>query len=39
VNGTPAFQLGRTGGHLRRLEIDSLGPEGIVPAIEEELER
>jgi protein-disulfide isomerase len=39
VSGTPAFQLGRTGGHLRRLEIDSLGPEGIVPAIEEELER
>jgi protein-disulfide isomerase len=39
VNGTPVFQLGRTGGHLRRLEIDSLGPEGIVPAIEEELER
>lgn len=34
VNGTPAFQVGRTGSPLQLVEITSLGPEGIVPAIE-----
>jgi protein-disulfide isomerase len=39
VSGTPAFQLGSTGGRLRLLEVPSLGPEGIVPAIEDRLAR
>jgi protein-disulfide isomerase len=34
VAGTPAFQLGPTGGALELLRIGSIGPEGIVPAIE-----
>jgi protein-disulfide isomerase len=34
VRGTPAFQLGRTGGPLRLLRLSSLAPDGIVPAIE-----
>lgn len=34
VTGTPAFQLGRTGGVLRLVPIHSLGPEGVRPAIE-----
>jgi protein-disulfide isomerase len=34
INGTPAFQIGRTGGRLSLVEITSLGPEGIRPAIE-----
>ena len=34
VHGTPAFQLGPTGGPLELLHVDSLGPEGIVPAID-----
>jgi predicted DsbA family dithiol-disulfide isomerase len=37
VSGKPAFQLGATGGRLRLLEVTSLGPEGIVPAIEDRL--
>jgi protein-disulfide isomerase len=39
VGGTPAFEISATGGRLRLLEITSLGPEGIVPAIEEVLAR
>jgi protein-disulfide isomerase len=39
VSGTPAFQLGSTGGRLRLLEVTSLGPDGIVPAIEDRLAR
>jgi protein-disulfide isomerase len=39
VNGTPAFQVGPTGGRLERVEVGSLGPEGIVPAIEAALAR
>ena len=39
VNGTPAFQLGPTGGSLERIEVDSLGPDGIVPAIDAALAR
>jgi protein-disulfide isomerase len=34
VTGTPSFQLGRTGGRLDRVELRSLGPEGLAPAIE-----
>jgi protein-disulfide isomerase len=34
VRGTPSFQLGRTGGPLERLELDSLAPEAIAPAID-----
>lgn len=34
VTGTPAFEIGRTGGRLQLVQLGSLGPEGIVPAIE-----
>ena len=34
VRGTPAFQLGRTGGKLELVVLRSLGPEGIRPAID-----
>ena len=34
VNGTPAFQVGHTGSPPALVAITSLGPEGIVPAIE-----
>ena len=34
VHGTPSFQLGRTGGALELLQLRSLGPEGIAPAID-----
>jgi len=37
VNSTPSFQIGPTGGQLRLVRVSSLGPEGIVPAIEEAL--
>jgi protein-disulfide isomerase len=37
VNSTPSFELGPTGGRLRLVQVSSLGPEGIVPAIEEAL--
>jgi protein-disulfide isomerase len=39
VQGTPAFQVGPTGGQLERVEVASLDPEGIVPAIEAALAR
>ena len=39
VNSTPAFQVGPTGGRLERVEVASLGPEGIVPAIDAALAR
>jgi protein-disulfide isomerase len=39
VTSTPSFELGRTGGRLRLVPIRSLGPEGIVPAIEHALSR
>jgi protein-disulfide isomerase len=39
VKGTPAFQVGPTGGHLELIQVGSLGPEGIVPAIEAVLAR
>jgi protein-disulfide isomerase len=34
VPRTPAFQVGPTGGPLEPVQVSSLGPEGIVPAIE-----
>ena len=34
VHSTPAFQVGRTGGRLELVEVSSLGPDGIRPAIE-----
>lgn len=34
VRGTPAFLLGPTSGRLELLRVSSLGPEGIIPAIE-----
>lgn len=39
VNSTPAFQVGPTGGRLELVQVSSLGPEGIVPAIEAVLAR
>ena len=39
VKGTPAFQLGPTGGRLEHVQLRSLGPEGIVPAIDAVLAR
>jgi len=39
VHGTPAFQVGPTGGRLELVEISSLGPDGIRPAIETVLTR
>jgi protein-disulfide isomerase len=39
VAGTPAFQIGRTGGPLELVQVDSLGPEGLGPAIESALAR
>jgi protein-disulfide isomerase len=33
VSGTPTFELGRTGRPLRLVRLQSLGPEGILPAI------
>jgi protein-disulfide isomerase len=34
VHSTPAFQVGRTGRRLELVEVSSLGPDGIRPAIE-----
>jgi protein-disulfide isomerase len=34
VNSTPSFQLGQTGGPFEVVHVDSLGPEGITPAID-----
>ena len=39
ISSTPSFQLGPTGGPLERVEVDSLAPDGITPAIEEALDR
>jgi protein-disulfide isomerase len=39
VSGTPAFQIGRTGGPLRSVELRSLDPEGLRPAIDAILAR
>jgi len=37
VHSTPSFQLGPTGGPFHLVQIDSLGPEGIAPAIDSAL--
>ena len=37
VHSTPSFQLGPTGGPFHLVQIDSLGPEGITPAIDSAL--
>ena len=37
VTGTPAFQVGRTGGKLRLVPVRSLGPEALRPEIESAL--
>jgi protein-disulfide isomerase len=34
IPGTPAFQIGRTGGRLEVVPLSSLGPEGLAPAID-----
>lgn len=34
VHSTPSFQLGPTGGPFHLVRVDSLGPEGIAPAID-----
>lgn len=39
VTATPSFQVGPTGGRLELVQVGSLGPEGIVPAIEAALAR
>jgi protein-disulfide isomerase len=39
VSGTPSFEIGPTAGPLRLLRVNSLGPEGVAPAIEEALAR
>jgi protein-disulfide isomerase len=39
VAGTPAFQIGRTGGPLELVQINSLAPEGLRPAIDAALTR
>ena len=39
VQGTPAFEVGPTGGRLELVQVSSLEPEGIVPAIEAVLAR
>jgi protein-disulfide isomerase len=39
VHGTPSFEIGPTAGQLKTLPLGSLGPDGIVPAIEAELAR
>ena len=39
VHGTPSFQLGRTGGAFELVQLRSLGPEGMTPAIDALLRR
>jgi protein-disulfide isomerase len=39
ISSTPTFQVGPTGGRLEVVRVDSLGPEGILPAIEAVLAR
>ncbi len=39
INSTPAFQVGPTRGRLELVQVSSLGPEGIVPAIDDVLAR
>jgi hypothetical protein len=37
VAGTPAFQVERTGGPLELVQVNSIGPERLRPAIESAL--
>jgi protein-disulfide isomerase len=37
VTGTPSFQVGPTGGQMQAVQLASLAPDGIVPAIESAL--
>jgi protein-disulfide isomerase len=37
IAGTPAFQIGKTGGKLQTVPLNSLGPEGLQPAIDASL--
>ena len=39
IDSTPSFLLGRTGEELRRVEVESLGPEGIRDQIDALLAR
>jgi protein-disulfide isomerase len=39
IAGTPAFQVGRTGSPLELVQVNSLGPDGLRPAIESALAR
>lgn len=39
VKGTPSFQVGPTNGALRLIRLQSLGPEGIAPALDAALTR
>jgi hypothetical protein len=39
VNSTPTFAIGPTGGKLELSAVESLDPNGIVPAIDEALRR
>ena len=39
VSGTPAFQVGRTGGRLELVAMSSLEPEGTLPAVDAALGR
>jgi protein-disulfide isomerase len=39
VRGTPAFEVGRTGGKLEPVFLQSLGPDGLRPAIDAALVR
>ena len=34
IDSTPSFEVGQTGGHLRRVEINSLDADSLRPAIE-----
>lgn len=39
INSTPSFMLGRTGGQLQKIEVSSLGPEGLREQIDALLRR
>lgn len=39
ISSTPSFQLGRTGGALQTVTLHSLGPDGLVPALDSLLAR
>jgi protein-disulfide isomerase len=39
INSTPSFLLGRTGGEIKKIEVTSLGPDGLRSKIDALLER